>query len=172
MSANSFARINAAQRALIAFTGQEGAAATIGDAKGRPCSQQRISHAGRPENGTSLPVDEIFILEDVAGRHDPAWPPVTRALASLHGYDLVKRRDADPAARADWLCSTGRFTLESGGLASNILEAISDGTLTADECARIVKDVDQIGAHLAELRAMAVAHMGGAAAHPAKRGKA
>ena len=76
-------------------------------------------------------LDVVADLEPLArGRDD--WPQITRLLAQLHGFALVKLPDALPAC-ADVLHLVARQARHGGELAEAICEALRDGHISEGE---------------------------------------
>ena len=147
--------LKAATRRLMKATGgQEGAAATIFEAKGVRPRQQRLSDCGNEAHADYLRLDEVGHLEDVAER-DRSWPQVTRALASRHGFLLIAIPKGCPTSR-DWLKEQAALSQDVVDVTGRIATALSDdGTVTAGETGDLIRDIDEAMAKLAMLRAMA-----------------
>lgn len=144
----------ATRRLMKACGGQEGAAATIDEAKGVRPRQQRLSDCGNERHADYLRLDEVGHLEDVAER-DRSWPHVTRALASRHGFILTPIPKQCPTSR-DWLKEQAELSQDVVDVTGRIAKALSDdGAVTASETGDLIRDIDVSMAKLATLRAMA-----------------
>lgn len=140
--------LKAATRDLIGTAGgTDGASATLTGPR-RRVRQQRISDCQHARTDDFLRIDEVFRLEDIAIRTD-AWPHATRALADLHGFDLVQRFAALPTD-IDWCAATAIAVKEFGEAQQKILAALPRGVT-----ARKVRDGDirrEIAEAIAALR--------------------
>lgn len=147
--------LKAATRRLMKATGgQEGAAATIFEAKGVRPRQQRLSDCGNERHADYLRLDEVGHLEDVAER-DRSWPHVTRALASRHGFMLIASPKGCPSS-ADWLKEQAALSQEVVDVTKRIATSLADdGEIKGAECTDLITDIDGAMAKLATLRAMA-----------------
>lgn len=144
----------ATKRLMQACGGQEGAAATIGEAKGVNVRQQRLSDCGNDKKPDFLRVDEVAILEDSAER-DGAWPHVTRVLAARCGFILVPR-PVVIASKADWLQGSAGVSKEASDVQTAIADAFADdGEVDGDEADRIISECDAGIERLLQLRMLA-----------------
>lgn len=127
-------RLKAATRALVETVGgTDGAARTL-STPDRRVRQQRVSDCQCRNTADFLRLDEVALLEDVA-IHMPAWPPVTRALADRHGFELVRRPDV-AASGVDLTALIGRLAKEHGELASGVCADLACDRRTPAEEAR------------------------------------
>lgn len=132
-----------ATRALISGCGGgEGAAATISAATGRHVRQQRMSDCGSMHAPDMLRIDEVAALEEVAPR-DAQWPPVTRALATEHGFLLVPLRQSAASGRELHGLLSALFR-ESGEAGARISESIADGSMTQAEAEACLAEVNEM----------------------------
>lgn len=153
---SSWNRLRAATSRLItAVNGQDAAVATIFEATGHKPARQGLSECLNKQP-RSIPVNQAFILEDVANRNDPAWPQVTRTLASLHGFILVRVPDAPPGA-SDWLGGMGALARQAGDVTAKIADALADSVVNKREAAAIIAEIDEAQTALAALRVLAEA---------------
>jgi hypothetical protein len=144
----------ATRRLMKACGGQEGAAATIYEAKGVRPRQQRLSDCGNERHPDYLRLDEVGHLEDVAER-DRSWPHITRALASRQGFLLTAIPTGCPTSR-DWLREQAALSQDVVDVTGRIATALSDdGAVTAEETGDLITEIDEAMAKLATLRAMA-----------------
>lgn len=151
-------QLKAATRALVETTGgTDGAAETL-TTPDRRVRQQRISDCQCSNTDDFLRLDEVARLEDVAIR-TPAWPPVTRALADRHGFELV-RRPVAAAPETDLTALLGRLCKEHGELAAGVCADIASDRLSParEAAARLpdARDLVRVAIELeAALRAIA-----------------
>lgn len=111
--------LKVASRELVgAAGGGDGAGATCGT------RQQRVSDCVNPNTDDFLRLDEVACLEAVTA-HAAGAPIVTRQLARLAGYTLVKNPDASPG-RGDLLRLVASQSKEGGAIAAGVCEALSD----------------------------------------------
>lgn len=146
-------KLKAATRDLVgAAGGTDGCAATL-STPGRRVRQQRVSDCQCRNTDEFLRLDEVARLEDVAIRTD-AWPPVTRALADRHGFDLVRRPDTTRPMGS--LCAlVGALAKEHGELASGVCaDLASHDRSPAEEAADRLADADDLVRVALEMRAV------------------
>lgn len=86
-----------------------------------------------------LSIDTIYDLEQATGDC-----PVTRAMARLHGYELVPVAQKGTPAEIDALAMSARASAASGEIAGSTLEALADGTLDDDELADLLRDNENL----------------------------
>jgi hypothetical protein len=98
-----------------------------------------LSKYGNIDQPEFAPVDICFDLESAA-----ADPVVLRALADLHGFDLVPRDGHAEALARDITALAGNIAKESGDLISTAIEAASDGKISFNDA----KAIDQEAADL------------------------
>lgn len=144
----------ATRRLMKACGGQEGAAATISEAKGIRPRQQRLSDCGNERHADYLRLDEVGHLEDVAER-DRSWPHITRALANRHGFMLIASPRGCPTS-GDWLKEQAALSQEVVDVTTRIATGLADdGEIKGSECTDLISEIDDAMAKLATLRAMA-----------------
>jgi hypothetical protein len=140
--------LKVATKSLVrAAGGGEGAAATCGVR----VRQQRMSDCGNPNTLDFLRIDEVACLEDVTVGV-PGWPLVTRALARRQGFELVRLPEALPE-NADLLKLLAESARESGDIASALLAALADGSVSRKEAGNCIVQVDEQLAVLVQMRA-------------------
>lgn len=145
---------SATRRLMKACGGQEGAAASIAEAKGVRPRQQRLSDCGNDRHPDYLRIDEVRYLEEVAER-DRSWPHITRALATRHGFLLVAI-PSGPSSAADWLKEQAALSQEVVDVTTHIANGLADdGTINGLEGTALLSEIDDAMAKLATLRAMA-----------------
>lgn len=145
---------SATRRLMKACGGQEGAAASIAEAKGIRPRQQRLSECGNDSHPDYLRVDEVGHLEDVAER-DRSWPHITRALATRHGFLLIAI-PTGPSSSSDWLKEQAALSQEVVDVTTHIANGLADdGKINGLEGAALISEIDDAMAKLSTLRAMA-----------------
>lgn len=144
----------ATRRLMKACGGQEGAAATISEAKGIRPRQQRLSDCGNDRHADYLRLDEVGHLEDVAER-DRSWPHITRALASRHGFMLIASPTGCPSS-GGWLKEQAALSKEVVDVTTLIATVLADdGEIKGAQCSDLISEIDDALAKLATLRVMA-----------------
>lgn len=122
-----------------AYLGLKAAARLLGKGLGgleaaATCTNVTYQTLGRYQNvndASFMPVDVVADLEAEAGD-----PIVTRALAGLSGFLLVKRPSV--TSGRDWVRHLGGLSKECGEAISRLAEALADdGIVTADESKRL-----------------------------------
>lgn len=73
---------------------------------------------------------------------------ITRTLADLHGYDLVRR--PDHATSLNPVAAIGHLMKEAGAACETVTESMSDGVLTAEERRRCIADLQGVIAAASE----------------------
>jgi len=132
LPARDYLTLKAAFRELVTMCGGVAQAAKIT----RGCIS-RISEAMSPNNEDRFPaLDQIADLEAECG-----VPVVTRCLASMAGADMVARPEAAAPATINSLLSSA--VLEFGDVSANIIRALGDGSLSADERQAALVEIDQ-----------------------------
>lgn len=100
-------------------------------------SESRLSEAGAPNCMDRFPfLDQIFDLELDTGN-----PVVTKALADLHGYDLVQREAGQPLGIH---AHFSRIVREAAELQTRMADAMADEKLTDAEKAELIKELDEL----------------------------
>jgi hypothetical protein len=111
-------------------------------------SESRLCEAGAPHlPDRFLGIDQLADLEASVG--DPA---LTRILADMLGYDLVKR--PAPQARNSWPLRLAHLMAETSDVSCGLAEALADGCITPAE--RAALKAEALGAQ-AELAGMIAA---------------
>lgn len=140
--------LKAAFRQLLKMAGGQEAAALI--TRGKHQTLNRYGNASEDNLDCHAPIDVIADLE-----RDVGEPVITRHLADLTGYMLIKKTAV--AADANLLTHLSTLASESGQTIQAIAEGIADPDLTEAELARIVKEARELAnaAAAAELAAQA-----------------
>jgi len=112
--------------------------------------ESRISEWGANQHLDKFPpLDKIADIE-----LDRGIPLITRYLADLHGYDLVQREAHQERGIHSHFNS---IVTEVAELQTRMATAMSDGTITDQECAEIAKEAQEaanaLQAMIAEFRA-------------------
>lgn len=136
--------LKATFRQLLKLAGGQEAAALITRGK-----HQTLNRYGNPnEEDCHAPVDVIADLE-----RDIGEPIITKHLAEMHGFMLVKKSAV--AADASLIAHLSTLASESGQTIQAIAEGIADQQLTEAELNRIIKEARELAqaAAAAELAA-------------------
>lgn len=142
-----YLKIKAAWRTLLRMAGGAKHVIEQGITRG---SESRMSEAGAPNCMDRFPMlDQVYDLELECGE-----PVMTKALADLHGFDLVQRDAAKPIGiHAHFATIIG----ETRDVELTMAKAIADGSLDDAERAAIIREcceaISALQAMLAELRA-------------------
>ena len=120
--------------------------------------KSRISEYGARQHMDKFPsIDKIVDLE-----LDSGLPIITRALADLHGMDLVQR---EAHASVGIHAHFARIVREARDVEIKMAEAMADGTITDQERAEISKEASEaitaLQAMLAEFRTKGLKIVGG-----------
>lgn len=122
-------QLKAATRQAVRWVGTLEAAARI---TGR--SVTRLHAAGNVlDPDYFLPIDAALDLDLDIGR-----PVVTTALAELQGYVLLHPGGADDGTKIDLMVETATASQDLGQWSSEVLAAMSDGSLTEAELERLI----------------------------------
>ena len=125
--AQAYLGLKTAMRRLTRAVGGQESAASIT----RVRAHQTIGRYGRPQDAEHAPVDVVADLEADVGE-----PIVTRVLADLLGYVLVKKTGG--GGPRDWTANLGALAKEAGEAIARLGEAYaSGGTITAEESTRM-----------------------------------
>jgi hypothetical protein len=90
-----------------------------------------------------LRIDEAAMLEDVANADD-RWPHVTRALANLHGFELVPKPSA-VMPEGVWSEMTAALLRRAGDMITEIGKALAtDNEVDRDEAAMALRKADDL----------------------------
>jgi len=116
-------QLKAVTRKLIAGVGGVEAAETY-------CrvGKSQLSDYARPDTDAFMPVDVLKDLEAVA-HGIPCFPPVTRFLARVQGFALVKLPDAAVTSGEVHL-QLAELAKESNDVITETLRALADGVIT------------------------------------------
>ena len=138
--------LKAAFRQLLKMAGGQEAASLI--TRGKHQTLNRYGNVN--ETDCHAPVDVIVDLE-----RDIADPVVTRHLAEMHGFVLVKKTAI--TADANLVTHLSALACESSQTIEAIAAGIADQDLTEDELKKIVKEAQELAhaASAAELAAKA-----------------
>ncbi|WP_395175080.1 phage regulatory CII family protein [Roseibium alexandrii] len=101
-----------------------------------------------PSNGSgerfiprSIPLFRIVEIEaDVVS--SGGLPPITRAIASYHGFDLLRRTDKTSAGNP--VLAIGHLMKEAGAACETVTDAVADGVITADEKQKCISDLQKV----------------------------
>ncbi|WP_420411635.1 hypothetical protein [Roseibium sp.] len=88
-----------------------------------------------------IPLNRIVEVESEIAS-DGEVPPITRALADIYGFDLVRRPDA--ASGRSPICAVGSLMKQAGAACETITEAIADGEIDADEKQQCIADLQKV----------------------------
>ncbi|MCK1503885.1 phage regulatory CII family protein [Bradyrhizobium sp. 18] len=91
-----------------------------------------LSKYGNIDELVYAPIDVCFQLEQAAGE-----PCVLRALADLHGFELVARDSGAEKFTRDITALAGSIARESGELISTTIEAAADGNISINDARAI-----------------------------------
>jgi len=105
-----------------------------------------------------LPIDVVADLEPLA-REREGWPHVTRWLCQQMGGTFVALPRGG-VGREDLLGSVGRLAKEHGDIATAICGALADGSVSAEEAATALVQVQEAQAVLAALAMQLTTIMG------------
>lgn len=143
-------RLKVATKKLIkAVHGTELAAEITGS------RQQRMSDCQLANTPDFLRISEVHDLQDAA-RGSEGWPQITRAMARIHGFELLPL-PGQALGSSDWHQSLADVSREVGDAVGKICAALAnDGQVTAEEVKEggIVEEVDDAIAKLAVLRGL------------------
>jgi hypothetical protein len=134
--------LSAAFRRLVKDAGGLEAATTVTRA-----DINRLSQYGNANKVMQAPIDVVADLQS-----DTDTQHVTRVLADLGGFILVKKPDA--RGDAQWSKELGKLAKEAGEAMTGLGEAVlNDGQVTADEIHDLdlrkqVRDVLEVAAHI------------------------
>jgi hypothetical protein len=134
----------AVRRAVVLAGGPHAAA------RSTRVSAALLSHYGNIDRPEFAPVDVCFELENLAGD-----PVILRALADLHGFDLVARDDQAERLARDMTALAGSIAKESGELISTTIEAIADGKLSINEARAIDSEAADLQDKIVSIRTAA-----------------
>ncbi|MET4197251.1 hypothetical protein ABIA95_000206 [Bradyrhizobium sp. LA8.1] len=131
----------AVRRAVVLAGGPHAAA------RSSRVSAALLSHYGNIDRPEFAPIDVCFELEKAA-----ADPVILRALADLHGFELVPRdQHADSLAR-DITALAGDIAKESGDLISTAIEAASDGKISVNDARAIDNEAADLQDRIVSIR--------------------
>ncbi|WP_057466085.1 hypothetical protein [Pseudovibrio sp. POLY-S9] len=122
LSSAAYSRLTSYAKQLVKLNGGVDASAMV-----TRVSASQLSRYGKLDADDSMPVDVIADLE-----HELCDPLLTRVLASLSGYALVKlpREAAEP----DWVGNMGQLSKEFSDVVSRVGECLKDdGKVSASE---------------------------------------
>ncbi|MFN7028415.1 MAG: phage regulatory CII family protein [Sphingopyxis sp.] len=140
------ARVKRAAKAAVELCGGvDGAAATTG--KGRSTCGRWINRndPDTPTLESALALDSIA----VGMGHEP---PITAAMARELGGAFMRLPDA-PSVNSEWFERLGRFSSEVGDTMRGIAAALADGRIDDAERAEQIRQIDEVLAVAAEIRA-------------------
>jgi hypothetical protein len=100
---------------------------------------RRHSDYQRPDLATFAPIDAVRDLERIT-HGTPGFPIVTRYLAQLSGYTLVKLPDVSGVCTADLHGALATAMKESSDLHAGLIEALRDGKVTPAEARAQLQD--------------------------------
>lgn len=142
LPSRDYLTLKAAFRELVTLCGGVARAATIT----RGC-QSRISEAMSPNHEDRFPaLDQIADLEAECG-----VAAVSRCMASMAGHDMIARPEAVAPATINALLSNA--VLEFSDVTANIVRALANNDLSADERHAATAEIDQAINAMYELRA-------------------
>lgn len=120
-------------------------------------STSQLSRYQSPHERDSMPLRVIRQLENVTHGKE-GHPHVTRFCARHLGYSLMKRPEV-PAARGDIMKLLAKQARERGETEPEMLDAVADSEVDADEAARLIplyrRSLETTAQMLAELEAIA-----------------
>ena len=89
----------------------------------------------------SIPLFRIVEIEaDVVS--SGGLPSITRAIASYHGFDLLRRTDKTSAGNP--VLAIGHLMKEAGAACETVTDAVADGVITPDEKQKCISDLQKV----------------------------
>lgn len=131
----------AVRRAVVLAGGPHAAA------RSSRVSAALLSMYGNIDRPEFAPIDVCFELEQAA-----ADPVILRALADLHGFDLVQRDPEAEALARDITTLAGNIAKESGELISTAIEAAADGKISINDARAIDNEAADLQDKIVSIR--------------------
>lgn len=135
-----YLKLKSASRRVVTAAGGQQSAACI-----TRVVQQNMSRYGGPNEPQFMPVDVVADLETDIGD-----PIITRVLADLAGYSLVKKREGNN--QKPFIQHLSEVTREQSDVVSALADALKDGEVSPDEAQDILKEIEEAEQKLASLK--------------------